>query len=43
MCEEGKINLNRIIDFKKNAFKGTDKSGWKIVMQEICKAISFLP
>lgn len=39
MCEEGKINLNRIIDFKKNAFKGTDKSGWKIVMQEICKAI----
>lgn len=39
MCEEGKINLNRIIDFKKNAFKGTDKSGWKIIMQEICKAI----
>jgi hypothetical protein len=39
MCEEGKINLNRIIDFKKNAFKGTDKSGWKVVMQEVCKAI----
>jgi hypothetical protein len=39
MCEEGKINLNHIIDFKKNAFKGTDKSGWKVVMQEICKAI----
>ena len=39
MCEEGKINLNRIIDFKKNAFRGDEKSGWKAVMQEICKAI----
>ncbi len=39
MCEEGKINLNRIIDFKKGAFKGTEKAGWKAIMQEICKAI----
>ncbi len=39
MCEDGKINLNRIIDFKKNVFQGSDKSGWKVVMQEICKAI----
>lgn len=39
MCEEGKINLNRIIDFKKNTFQGGEKSGWKVVMQEICKAI----
>ncbi len=39
MCEEGKINLNRIIDFKKNAFYGTEKSGWKAIMQELCKSI----
>jgi hypothetical protein len=39
MCEEGKINLNRIIDFKKNAFHGSEKSGWKALMQEICKSI----
>lgn len=39
MCEEGKINLNRIIDFKKNVFRGSEKSGWKAVMQEICKSI----
>jgi hypothetical protein len=39
MCEEGKINLNRIIDFKKHAFMGDEKSGWKPAMQEICKAI----
>jgi len=39
MCEEGKINLNNIIDFKKGAFKGTEKAGWKLIMQEICKAI----
>lgn len=39
MCEEGKINLNRIIDFKKNTFQGGEKSGWKMVMQEACKAI----
>lgn len=35
MCEEGKINLNQIIDFKKNTFHGE----WKVIMQEICKAI----
>ena len=39
MCEEGKINLNQIIDFKKGVFKGNDQSGWKAAMQEICKAI----
>lgn len=39
MCEEGKINLNQIIDFKKGTFKGNDQSGWKAAMQEICKAI----
>jgi len=39
MCEDGKINLNRIIDFKKNAFRGSEKSGWKAIMQEICKSI----
>ena len=39
MCEDGKINLNRIIDFKKNTFQGGEKSSWKMVMQEACKAI----
>jgi hypothetical protein len=39
MCEEGKINLNRIIDLKKNTFRGSEKSGWKSIMQEICKSI----
>jgi hypothetical protein len=39
MSEEGKINLNRIIDFKKGTLKGDDKSGWKAIMQEICKSI----
>ncbi len=52
MCEEGKINLNRIIDFKKNEFKGNDQparqspgeggSGWKAIMQELCKSIEKL-
>ncbi|HLW72936.1 MAG TPA: hypothetical protein VKR54_02715 [Candidatus Babeliales bacterium] len=41
MCEEGKINLNRIIDFKKGVFRGSDQSGWnwKVIIQEICKSI----
>lgn len=39
MCEEGKINLNRIIDFKKGTFRGSEQSGWKVIMQEICKSI----
>jgi hypothetical protein len=39
MCEEGKINLNRIIDLKKGAFRGSEQSGWKAIMQEICKSI----
>jgi len=39
MCEEGKINLNRIIDFKKSSFKGSEQTGWKVIMQELCKSI----
>jgi len=39
MCEEGKINLNKIIDFKKGMLRGNDQSGWKAIMQEICKSI----
>jgi hypothetical protein len=39
MCEDGKINLNRIIDWEKGTFRGDEKTGWKAVMQEICKAI----
>ena len=39
MSEEGKINLNRIIDFNKDAFYGSEKSGWKAIMQELCKSI----
>jgi hypothetical protein len=39
MCEDGKINLNRIIDFEKGVFRGDEKSGWKAIMQEICKLI----
>jgi len=39
MCEEGKINLNRIIDFKKGIFQGSEQSGWKAIMQELCKSI----
>lgn len=39
MCEDGKINLNRIIDFEKHVFRGDEKSGWKAIMQELCKII----
>ena len=39
MCEDGKINLNRIIDFEKGVFLGDEKSGWKSIMQELCKTI----
>jgi len=39
MCEEGKINLNKIIDFKKGELKGSGESSWKIIIQEICKSI----
>lgn len=42
MCEEGKINLNQIIDFNKGAFLGTDQQGWKAIMQELCKSIEKL-
>jgi hypothetical protein len=49
MCEEGKINLNRIIDFNKGVLKGSEQpalrslgeggAGWKAIMQELCKVI----
>jgi hypothetical protein len=42
MCEEGKINLNDIIDFNKGTFKGDDQKGWKAVMQEVCRSIEKL-
>jgi len=35
MCEEGKINVNDIIDFNKGVFKGA----WKEIMQELCRSI----
>src|SRR5579872_480092 len=47
MCEEGKINLNDIIDFNKGVFKSDEgparrslgEGGWKAIMQEVCKTI----
>ncbi len=39
MCEEGKINLNRVYNFKKEMFRGKKEAGWKAVMQELCKSI----
>jgi len=46
MCEEGKINLNRIVDWDKGTFKGEgpgrssqSEGGWKVIMQELCKSI----
>ena len=42
MSEEGKININRIIDFKKHIIKGTDQKGWKAALPELCKAIERL-
>ena len=42
MSEEGKINLNQIIDFNKGTFKGDEKSGWKAIMQELCQSIEKL-
>lgn len=39
MCEEGKINLNRVYNFKKEMFRGDKEKGWKSIMQELCKSI----
>ena len=39
MCEEGKINLNRLYNFKKETFRGDKEKGWKAVLQELCKNI----
>src|SRR4030095_3738666 len=39
MCEDGKINLNLIIVFEKGVLLGDEKSGWKSIMQELCKTI----
>ena len=39
MCEEGKINLNRVYNFKKEQFRGDKEKGWKAIMQELCKNI----
>lgn len=39
MCEEGKINLNRVYNFKKEQFRGDKEKGWKSIMQELCKNI----
>ena len=38
-CEEGKINLNRIVDFKKGVLRGSEQSGWKAIMQELFKIL----
>lgn len=42
MCEDGKINLNRIIDFEKGVLRGDEKTGWKAVIKEVCKQIEQL-
>ncbi len=39
MCEDGKININRVYNFKKEMFRGKKEGGWKDAMQEICKNI----
>ena len=39
MCEDGKININRVYNFKKEMFRGNKETGWKAVMQELCKSI----
>lgn len=39
MSEEGKINLNRIIDLKKHVIKGTEQKGWKAALPELFKGI----
>ena len=39
MCEEGKINLNKIIDFTKGQLRGSEQSGWKAIMQELFKSM----
>jgi hypothetical protein len=39
MSEEGKINLNRIIDFEKGVLLSDKQGDWKVVMEEIFKII----
>jgi hypothetical protein len=39
MCEEGKINLNRVYNFKKEMFRGDKEKGWKTIMPELFKSI----
>lgn len=39
MCEEGKININRMYNFKKEMFRGSKDKGWKQILQELCKNI----
>ena len=39
MCEEGKINLNRIFSFKKEDFRGDKQTGWKTIMPELFKVV----
>jgi len=39
MSEEGKININQIYNFKKQAFRGDKAKGWQSILQELCKAI----
>jgi len=38
MCEEGKININKVYNFKKEMFRG-EKEAWKDALQELCKSI----
>jgi hypothetical protein len=39
MCEEGKININRVYNFKKEQFRGSKEKGWKDVFLALCQAI----
>jgi hypothetical protein len=39
MCEDGKININRMIDFEKGTLRSDKQGDWKLVMQELCKVL----
>jgi len=39
MCEEGKININRIFSFKKEEFRGDKQTGWKMILPELFKVV----
>lgn len=39
MCEEGKININRVYNFKKEQFRGSKEKGWKDIFMSICQSI----